>query len=474
MSKSLKWSCLVLIVLGGTLWLINWWAGRPLFLDEANVARNLFDRSFSGMFSPLDHRQYAPPLYLVMAKVCGELFGYGERALRLPALAGGVLAIYGLILASKSLNLGWWLLLPLALAFLNPEVLRYVGEVKPYSIDLGVAALLTAMALTKQRFSWVLWSLVGVLAAWLSLPAVFVLAAAGAALFLFAEARERKQQRGKRLIWLGIGACWLFSFAVLYFTVLRPAIGSSYLNTYHEIFFLPFPQQNYPWEQLGKLLLSLPKLAFGFTTISIFFGTAALAIGWLRSSWFQRTLFMGPVLVALAVSGFGYYSMIPRLLLFVLPGLWLLAAIGSKHIFETTTLPGYWKYGFIVIWLFVLGGTNVVRHYWQPLTFSDTRQLTTTIEEGYTPVLHHGVVPGFDYYQRIHPETRNETPPEVREGDIRLQDFPGKYVLLYDVLTQGNIRQSVQADSIWATARGCKVRTVAMYRAKAVYVECEE
>ncbi|MFT6000796.1 MAG: hypothetical protein ACI81P_003260 [Neolewinella sp.] len=474
MTKSLKWSCLALITLGAALWVINWWAGRPLFLDEANVARNLYDRTFAGLLLPLDHKQYAPPLYLLAAKACGEVFGFGERALRLPAILGGVLAIGGLVLAGKRLKLGWWLMLPLTLAFLNPEVLRYVGEVKPYSIDLGLAACLTAMALSRQRYSWSSWSIVGVFAVWLSLPSVFVLGAAGIGFLLFPTTLERKKQPNERLIWLGVGAIWLFSFAVLYFTVLRPAIGSSYLNTYHKAYFLPFPQSNYPWKQLGEILLSIPKLTFGFTTIAIFFGSAALGIGWLQSSWFQRALFAGPLLLVLAVSGFGYYSIIPRLLLFMLPGLWLLATIGSKYVFDITNLPKYWKYGFVVIWLFVLGGTNVVRHFWQPLTFSDARRLTTELDEGYIPILHHGAVPTFDYYQRIHPKTRKESVPEAQPADIREQEFPGKYVLLYDVLTQGNIRESVQRDSIWATARGCKVRTEAMFRAKALYLDCKE
>lgn len=58
-------------------------------------------------------------------------------------------------------------------------------------------------------------------------------------------------------------------------------------------------------------------------------------------------------------------------------------------------------------------------------------------------------------------------------GDIREMNFPGRYVLLYDVLTQGNIRESMRADRKWATQRGCKESTVAMFRAAAVYVDCE-
>lgn len=475
MTKSLiKWTCLTLLALGGTLWLINWWAGRPLFIDEANVVRNLYDRSFSGLLRPLDHQQYAPPLYLIIAKACGEVFGFGERALRLPALFGGVLAVAGLVLAGKKMHLGWWVLLPLALIFVNPEVLRYVGEVKPYSIDLGVAAGLTAMALDRRRYGWAAWCIAGIIGVWLSLPAVFVLGAAGTGFLLFPLAQQQEEQQKERLIWLGIGAAWLLSFAALYFTVLRPAIGSSYLNTYHEVYFLPLPQQDYPWEQLGELLVSLPKLTFGFTALAIFFGSAALLIGWLTGTGFHRILFAGPLLLVVVVSGFGYYSMIPRLMLFVLPGLWLMATEGSKHIFATTILAGFWKYGFVFTWLLVLAGTNVLRHFRSPLTFSDARRLTTEFNEDYQPVLHHGVVPAYDYYQRIHPDTRQDAPGEVQEGDLRTQEFPGKYVLLYDVLTQGNIRESAQRDSIWATARGCQVRTEAMFRAKALYLDCDQ
>lgn len=474
MTKSLKWSCLTLVSLGGALWLINWWAGRPLFLDEANVARNLYDQTITGLLLPLDHKQYAPPLFLMAAKAFGELFGFGERALRLPAMFGGILAVGGLLLAGKRLHLGWWLLLPLALVFLNPEVLRYVGEVKPYCIDLGVAALLLAMALSRKQYNWSTWMAIGALSIWLSLPSVFLLGAVGTG-FLVTPVEQVPQKRHReRLIWIFVITGWLVSFAVLYFAVLRPAIGSAYLNNYHDAYFLPLPQSNYPWGQLSSLLLSIPKLTFGFTAIAIFFGAGSLLIGWLKSNWLQRILFTGPLLLVLAASSFGFYSLIPRLMLFILPGLWLMATLGSKHVFETTTLPGYWKYGFVVIWLFVLGGTNVIRHYWHPLTFSDARRLTTQIDEGYKPILHHGVVPTFDYYQRIHPETRQEIAPIAQSADIKDQEFPGKYVLLYDVLTQGNIRESAQRDSIWAVARGCKVRTEAMFRAKAVYLDCSE
>lgn len=473
MAQSQKWVWWSIISAGTALWLVNWWAGRPLFLDEANVARNLFDRSFTGLFAPLDHRQYAPPLYLVLAKASGELFGYGERALRAPALLGGFLAVFGLYRAGRALQLGWWGLLPVGLLFVNPEVLRYVGEIKPYALDLGVAATLLAFALEEPAKTRLFWVLTGTVAVWLSLPSIFVLAGIAITNFFCTSVRAQKSPATQRLSWIAIGFCWLLSFLTLYLLVLRPAIGSAYLNNYHDDFFFPLPQPDYPWKKLGYLLFALLKLTFGFTLVAEILGAALLITGGLKSDrkhWLMLSL---PLLLVVLTSGFGFYSLLPRLLLFTLPGSWLLAALGSRSIFETATLSRTWKYVFLAALAIMLGGTNVVRHYWQPLSFSDSRKLTTETADGYTPVLHHSSLPGFDYYRRIHPITRQAGSSPAAEGNIRQQEFLGNYVLLYDVLTQGNVRESMRSDSIWATARGCKVRTEAMFRAKAVYVTCE-
>lgn len=473
MAQSQKWVWWSVIGAGTTLWLVNWWAGRPLFLDEANVARNLFDRSFAGLFSPLDHRQYAPPLYLLLAKASGELFGYGERALRAPALFGGFLALSGLYRAGRALQLGWWGLLPLALLFVSPEVLRYVGEIKPYALDLGVAAMLLAFALEKPGKSWLFWVLTGTIAVWVSLPSIFVLASIALTNFFCTGVRAPQSPNAYRLRWAATGFSWLLSFLALYLLVLRPAIGSDYLNNYHEDYFFPLPQADYPWRKLAWLLFSVLRLTFGFTLLATTLGPALAFTGFLKSARKQLLLLSLPIALVLFASGFGFYSMLPRLLLFTLPGSWLLAALGGRSIYERAALSGHWKYVFLTALTIMLGGTNVVRHYWRPLSFSDSRKLTTEIADGYTPVLHYSSLPGFDYYHRIHPVTRQIDSLTVHEGNIRQQEFPGDYVLLYDVLTQGNVRESMRSDSIWATARGCKVRTEAMFRAKAVYVECE-
>lgn len=456
----------LVVFLGTALWLINWWANRPLFIDEVNVARNLFDRSFSGLFLPLDHQQYAPPLYLVMAKGCGEIFGYGERALRLPSLLGGFIAILGLTYAGKQLNLKSWLLLPLLLLFVNPTVLRFVGEVKPYSLDMGVASVLIALALKDREPSWK-WIITGVTVIWFSLPSTFVLAAVG----LVAMFESKGKSRWK---WVGIAGSWVSSLAVLYFMVLRPSIGSDYLNNFHEPYFFSLPfTENFNYLKSFALLAAQPRLAFGFTVLAIVWSGIVLlyAIVMMRSR--MLALLILPVAIVFLASSLGYYSLIARLMLFTLPGWWLIAAISSRKMSESLSGNSYYKLIPIVLWAITVAGTNVVRHYVKPNKFSDSRTLVNGLDPGYTPILDHLSLPAYDYYRRIHPVHKDaayaQRPTVEHLSD---QPIPGRYVMLYEVLTKRSFRNRMNTDSTWAAKHGAtEIRLDSFFRAAALYVD---
>ena len=457
---------LLLIGAGLALWLIGWWYARPVFIDEANVARNLFDRSFTGFFRPLDHQQYAPPFFMVAGKFFGEIFGYGERALRLPALIGGLLALCGLLLAVRRLKLGWWGLVPVALLFANPTALRYVGELKPYALDLGVAALLLAAVLHWPKPSWK-WALAGAFSVWLSLPSVFVLAAVGLAALGF---DERRNLAG----WFFCILAWLASFALLYVVLLKAHLGNGYLNNFHGAYFFPLPSAGgFAADRAIILLISLPKVAFGFTTFAIVGGALAAIFGLLNGDRRFAVTAILPVLIVLAVSASGSYSLINRLLLFTLPGWWLLAGLGTAKLSERLHQKHkYWPYALGAAWLVALGGTNVVRHYVSPLSFSDSRRLVTEIEPGFQPVLHRSAVPVYDYYRRVHPYWRTQELPAAEVTDIKEVSRPGRYVFLYDVLTKKSNQATAEQDALWARTQDAKrVEERRMFRARAVYVE---
>ena len=453
--------CAVIVL----LWLFNWWHNRPLFLDEANVARNLFDRGYRQLFTPLDHQQYAPPIYLALTKLCGELFGYSERALRLPALAGGVLTLYGLLAINRRLRLSYWGAGPLLLLLLNEVSLRYFGSIKPYAIDMGVATCLLAFALTSSRVGW-RWAAGGVVAPWLSLPSVFVLAGIG--LTGLASTRASGQDR---LRWVGIGLVWLLSFAVLYFVVLRPSVGSHALNTYHADYFFPIRDTGGRVQIVNSMLLliSVAQVPFGHTLLAILSGVGLSIYGASTTRRDVALLLCCPVLITLAASGFRLYSLIPRLLLHLSPCWWLMVTLGAHKIFTATGRGAVVRWAGPVLLAAAASGVNVSALR-SPNDYSDSKELALHLDPEYFPVVHPLTLPTFDYYHRIHPESRGLPPHEV--GDFA-PGGRGRYVLLYDVMTAETVQRARRDDLARAVDNGCQTSEERLYRATRVYLDCE-
>src|SRR5688500_20345890 len=57
-------------------------ARRSLWFDEAALAMNIVERSFSGLLRPLDHEQTAAPLFLWAERLALLVDGNNEWALR--------------------------------------------------------------------------------------------------------------------------------------------------------------------------------------------------------------------------------------------------------------------------------------------------------------------------------------------------------------------------------------------------------
>ncbi len=89
MSSRAPW---VAVVLAALAWRAARWAlGFPLFGDEAFVAVNLQLASLGELLGRrLEYDMVLPPGYLLAEWGSTQLFGLGERALRLPALLAGL------------------------------------------------------------------------------------------------------------------------------------------------------------------------------------------------------------------------------------------------------------------------------------------------------------------------------------------------------------------------------------------------
>lgn len=294
---------------------------RSLFIDEANLARNLYERSFSEFFSVLDYEQYAPPLFMVLSKISCELVGYNELGLRLVPLLSALLTLYLFFFLFKEEKLPYLLgivaLIPFTFAW-NP--MMYATQFKQYGTDqlvvLGLFCLFMKYPLRKDVKSFVFWMLLGALSIFLSMPAVFVLGSIG--VYRVAIALQQKNLKSV-FTFVPVYAFWLLAFTTYYVLILSKDIGSDYLNNYHASYFIPknvFSKDgllqclhiisNYFQETLGVSV----GMSLACFIVSIY-GAVALV----KKNLYYLVLVF-PVVFTWVVSAFQLYSLIPRLLFF--------------------------------------------------------------------------------------------------------------------------------------------------------------
>ncbi|MFL6077873.1 MAG: hypothetical protein ACJ73S_31300 [Mycobacteriales bacterium] len=218
----------------------QWWHARSLWLDELFVADNLRRRSPAGLARPLEHHQSPPLGWLWMEKAAMAAAGSGERALRLPALVSGCGLLVLLAVVAYRLLPGFAAPVTVGLAAVNPSLVYYSNEVKPYSFEaLAALALLAAVPATAGPGSsrrWLRWWALAAVAAWFATSSAVVTAAlAGVSAVPPLLAR-----RGPELARLLAGApAWLASLAVLYPLQLAPARHDRVLVRYWAYAFPP-------------------------------------------------------------------------------------------------------------------------------------------------------------------------------------------------------------------------------------------
>ena len=185
----------------GVGWRAYTWAlGLPIWGDEAFVAVNLLVRDFAGMWDPLVYGQIAPLVFMWGELAVARILGYSEQALHLlPCIAG----IAGLILYARFARRAF----PPSAALLGVGLLagayftaRHAVEVKPYSFDLLVAVIFTALGWELLRHPrclrrWARLVIFSGIAIWCSYPAMLV----GGAVGLAVTVRLIKSSRDSRL-----------------------------------------------------------------------------------------------------------------------------------------------------------------------------------------------------------------------------------------------------------------------------------
>lgn len=411
--KIFVWLAYAAITLGIAIRIVVYLQNRNLMIDEANVARNIYERGFAQLLLPLSYEQYAPPLWLWAVKASSLLFGMGELALKLTPFISGIAAILLLFLVLKQLNLqksAWYALMLFATGYI---FIRYGTELKQYMTDTAIALALIWLALRTQIQSFKpiklfsVWLLAGSIAIWFSMPSVFVLAGVGAYYFSL----YWQQNSVKKSVPIILAALfWIIQFAAYYWFILREQANSEYLQNFHKDYFLsatPFSAKEL--DHNISLLSQLLGETAGFTFLAKTMHT--LLILWasvflLRKRLPVFVLLVIPLILLLVAAAANQYTLIPRVAIFMMPILLILIAYGLNKLMEYRNM--YFKSLVITACVVCIVNVSALRFFVTPM---HSEQLTDAMAicnmhnvQGDALYIHHGATPAYIYYTALHPK----------------------------------------------------------------------
>lgn len=388
---------------------------RSLWHDEATLALNIVNKSFSQLMTmPLDNAT-APLGFVLLSKMGTLAGGNSEYALRFIPLLAGVGSFILFIFFLRRYGNGRAMPLALILFSLSYVLWRYATEFKPYSLDVLIALgmLWAGMSTLSRRFDFqraFQWGVGGGVSLWFSFPAVFVLGGVGVALLArFVATRSWKELRN-----LGIAsALWFLSFSVFYSCSLRYIAGNVALENYWTENFMPFP-----WESGGLLWLynSWMKMfdypAHILPALPALMAFTAGSYAVLKRNGIFFLMLLMPLVFTLAASAMHRYPFSDRFLLFYMPVIYFLVSEGLTFLMRQNALIlkawGYVSAVVILSFKFIMA----------PLILSSSTVYTEEIK----PVLRHiqnnsrdedilyvyaGAVPAFNYYSKVYGLTEN-------------------------------------------------------------------
>jgi 4-amino-4-deoxy-L-arabinose transferase-like glycosyltransferase len=336
--RLLKYLSILGVLFGVLIRLIQYLSNRSLWSDEAMVALNIVNRSYSELLQPLNYNQAAPPGFLWTEKLAVEIFGNNEYALRLfPFLCGliSLFAFYQLAIRYTSA-----IAAPIAITLFASlkYVVYYTTEVKQYSSDVMVALLLSLLLIPlrqqvlkgKQLF---LLAVVGAVFIWFSHPSVLVMAGIEVGYWFIASNQQRLTIVTNRL---PMYLAWLTSFASLYFLSVRGTLENEHLVSSWE---KRYPESLLDFAWLLKALEQFFSNPLGFSQITDGIAIFALMVGCIalyRRNTLVLLALTAPIITTIIAAYLHQYPFPQRLALFLVPFAIILIAEGIAYLLTRT------------------------------------------------------------------------------------------------------------------------------------------
>jgi hypothetical protein len=369
-----------LLGLGVACRLIEYARGRSFWMDEGFLWGNIKNTRITD-FAPLGGNQLAPHVFLMVERILVTAFGATRYAARLLPLACGIAALYLFTAVSRRILSSRASLVAIVLFVFSTDLIYYSSELKPYSLDLmtGLAVTLTALALGDaplrgRRAALLVLGLA--VAPWLSFPSAFVVAGCGCTLF---AVRLRTGQHREAFALAAIGLVWVTSFFLAY------RAAKSLLNAPHGMYvfwnfaFLPvwpLPMSAERATATAGLLLevfvnplnlvvpALPWLSVLLCSLVMFTGAASLV----RRSPMACSILVFPIALAIIASAARLYPFHGRLILELVPALFLLLAEGTDAIWKRDAISHKPFYAAMLVLILAYPCSNAVVEVCDPTT----------------------------------------------------------------------------------------------------------
>jgi hypothetical protein len=381
----------LVLVLGAVLRVRQYLAGRSLWIDEALLALNLVRMSPADIIGGLAYHQTAPVGFLALEVASVGVFGTSENALRLVPLISGLLSLLFFPRVASSLLGRVGLFTAVTLFAFSDSLVYYSSEVKQYALDVLVTlAIYAAVFSTRCKSLTPQLTLIlagtGLIGVWFSHPAVFILAACGAGLLLEAWV-ERDRARLRQLA--AVCVIWALSFLAAYAVTERaiPEPTRRYLARVWSVAFAPawpFSLTTYQWwldntVEMFRMPLGLPLPGIGILLccLALFAGAHRRR----RAAWYLAT----PTLLALAASAAGAYPFSGRLLLFLVPGLFIVIGRGADLLWKQSGAVA--RSVAVLAIVLLLGGTvaSVPDQLQQPTQVEEIAPVMRYLQQNYRP-----------------------------------------------------------------------------------------
>jgi hypothetical protein len=451
----------LLIAAGVALSLAQFLFNRSLWLDEASLALNIIHRDGLELLKPLDYLQVAPILFLQIEKLFSLILPNSEYGLRLfPLLCfwASVWLFYQLV--RKQFNSLYVMITGLSLLMFSYKFLYYSSEVKQYMPDVFMALCMFYLVLKddkKERNKYGILAVAGAIAVFLSNVAPVILFTCG--VYLLYE-RFFVLRRKNILPLVAVFAAWLGIFLLYYVFFIAGHPLREFMTQYWKDAFLPknpFGMDFYACLLERFMLMFAGLYAYSFVDISpmyaagisiLVFGLAVLfMLGIVRSIRCGKPapVILGctPILVHLCLSYFRLYPFEGRLILYLLPGVVLLCAVGFDGIAKTAFSKLKLKqYGTWLTMIFPVAFlTPTLSRF--PVKKSEIRESISYIREHIKEneqiyLTSGGPVRGFQYYRDIGFARFNKPLPNIEiENPYKWENYIDLHGKFWIVFTTG-------------------------------------